>query len=159
MVKREYPESQPKYAIAQTIPNAGTGRMRSPYPKGDNWFYKNESTEFPLIPYETYRSPSLPFINGASISFSHGWTNFDPASSWYQVQAWAECIQNQAGWTVGEIALLTGRRATVSVTTTEILVQIGANGANIGRKSGNLNEFNLNPSRWLLFVQGVRKVE
>ena len=158
MVKREVPESQPKYAIAQAIPNAGTGRMRSPYPKGDNWFYKNESTEFPLVPYETYRSPTLPFINGASVSFAHNWANFNPQTDWYQIQAWAVCQTAQAGWQPGERVLLSGRRCTVSVTATEILVQIGANGANIGRKNGNLNEFSLNPNRWRLFVQGMRKI-
>lgn len=108
---------------------------------------------------EFYRSPALPFINGAAIAFTHGWANFDPQNDWYQIQAWARCIQNQSGWTVGETALLNGRRATISVTNTEIIVQIGAKGANIGRKNGNLNEFNLNIARWLLFVQGVRQVE
>lgn len=108
---------------------------------------------------EFYRSPALPFINGAEISFAHNWSNFDPTTDWYQVQAWARCIQNQAGWQSGEIALLSGRRCTVSVTNTEILVQVGGSGISIGRKSGNLNEFSLNPNRWLLFVQGIRKVE
>ncbi len=158
MVKREYPESQPKYAIAQAIPNAGTGRMRSPYPKLNDWYYKDESTERRLVPYETFTSAAIPFINGASVSFTHNWSNFDPSNDWYQIQAWARCIQNQAGWNLGEIALLNGRRCTVSVTNTEILIQIGANGANIGRKNGNLNEFSLNPNRWRLFVQGMRKV-
>ncbi len=159
MTKREFPESQPKYAIATTIADAGTGRMRSPYPKQDEWYYKNESTERRLIPYETFTSAAIPFINGASVSFAHDWANFDPVTDWYQIQAWARCIQNQAGWQSGEIALLNGRRATVSVTPTEILVQIGANGANIGRKNGNLNEFSLNPARWTIFVQGIRKIE
>lgn len=108
--------------------------------------------------FEFYRSGELPIVNGAPISFVHGWTTFNPATDWYLAQAWARCTQNQAGWVVGEIALLNGRRCTVSATSTNINVQIGANGVNIGRKNNNLNEFNLNPARWVVFVQGLRLI-
>ncbi|MDJ0596386.1 MAG: hypothetical protein QNJ72_41495 [Pleurocapsa sp. MO_226.B13] len=107
---------------------------------------------------EFYRSSELPFVNGAGLTFSHGWTNFDPGVDWYQVQAWAVCTQAQAGWNAGEQALLNGRRCTVSIDSTNIFVQIGANGVNIGRKNGNLNEFNLNVDRWLIYVMGIRKL-
>lgn len=158
MVKREYPETQPKYSLATTIPDAELGRMRSPYPKGDNWYYKNEATELRLVPYETYRSNEVTYVNGTEVIFTHGWANLDPITDWYLVQPWAVCIQGQAGWQAGERVLLNGRRCTVSVTATEILVQIGANGINIGRKNGTLNEFNLNPARWLIYVRGIRKL-
>ena len=157
MVKREYPESQPKYAIAQTIPNAGTGRMRSPYPKADdNWYYTNEGTELLLVPYETYRSSELPYLNGSEVGFTHNWT-FNPTTDWYQAQAWVVCISNQAGYTVGDRLFCCNRGTTIIATATEFVVRIRSNGINLPRRNGNLGEFNCNPSRWLLYVQALRK--
>lgn len=160
MTKREYPESQPKYAIAQTIPNAGIGRMFSPYPKGDRWYYKNENTEFPLVPYDTYRSPELPYLNGSEISFTHNWNNFNPLTDWYLVQVCALSTQFDSGWNQGEIAIFSGYGSGIGleVTATEIIVRISPSGISNGRKDGNLKSFTLNPLNWVLFVQGVRKI-
>ena len=158
MTKREYPESQPKYAIAQTIPDAGIGRMRSPYPKADNnWYYTNESTELPLIPYETYRSSELPYLNGSEVSFTHNF-NLNPETDWYMVQAWVVCQQNQAGWQVGDRLLCCNRGVTIVATGTEFIVRIRGNGINLVRRNGNFSEFNCNPARWLIYVQGIRKI-
>ena len=159
-MKREYPESQPKYAIAQSIPNAGVGRMRSPYPKADNnWYYTNESTEFLLVPYQTFRSGELPYLNGSEVGFTHGWNSFNPATDWYQAQAWVVCIQNQAGYAVGDRLLCCNRGITVIATATEIIVRVRDNGINLPRRNGNLGEFNANSARWLLYVQSVRKYD
>lgn len=106
--------------------------------------------------YDTYKSPTLNYINGAEIVFAHGWDEFDPTTDWYQVSAWAVCTQDQNGWTVGERVRIS-RRATVSIDATNIYLQIGNNGISITRKNGNLNEFNLNSSNWEIYVQGVRR--
>ena len=108
--------------------------------------------------FETYRSGELSYINGSEVTFTHGWSNFNPVADWYQVEAWAVCVTAQAGWSVGERVMLNGRRATISIDATTIYLQIGANGISAGRKSGNLNEFNLNSSRWLVYVQALREV-
>ena len=160
-MKREYPESQPKYAIAQTIPNAGTGRMRSPYPKADNnWYYTNEETELLLVPYETFRSLELPYLDGSAIAFTHNWNSFNPESDWYQVQVGARCNQFDSGWDVGDIAIFSGYGSGLSleITTTEIIVRILPSGIILGRKDGNLKSFTLDPLSWVLFILGVRKI-
>ncbi|MDJ0594421.1 MAG: hypothetical protein QNJ72_31340 [Pleurocapsa sp. MO_226.B13] len=106
--------------------------------------------------YETYSSPELNYINGAEVVFPHDWDDFDPTTDWYQIQAWAVCTSNQNGWVIGERALLS-RRATVSVDGDNIYLQIGNNGISITRKEGNLNEFNLNPNNWLVYVRATRR--
>ena len=159
MVKKEFPETQPKYAIATTIPNAGTGRMRSPYPKADNqWYYTNENTELLLVPYQTFSSGELPYLNGSEVGFSHGWNSFNPETDWYLAQPWVVCIQNQAGYTVGDRLLCCSRGVTIIATTTEFIVRIRNNGINLPRRNGNLGEFNCNPSRWLIYVVGLHKI-
>ncbi len=105
---------------------------------------------------EIFRSQLLPYLNGASSSFTHNWADFDPATDWHQVQAWAVCQIAQAGWQLGERVLLNGRRATASVDATQISVQVGANGIQVGRKDGNLNDFNLSPNNWLIYVEAER---
>ena len=157
-MKSEYVETQPKYSSAYDIPDAGTGRVRVPYYKDGRWKYKDETTEIDLVPFETFRSEELNYVDGAGVLFAHGWDSFNPGQDWYQVEAWAVCTVGQAGWLPGERVLLNGRRATVSIDDTNIYLQIGANGINIGRKDGTLNEFNLNPSRWLVYVQAIREL-
>lgn len=159
MGRIEYVDNQPKYSVASAIPDAGTSRVSVPYFKEDNWKYKDETTELNLVPFESFRSAETAFVNGAGVSFAHGWTGFDPVTDWYQVEAWAVCTVDQAGWVVGDRVMLNGRRATISITATNINLQIGANGISVGRKSGNLNEFNLNTARWLVYVQGIRRVD
>ena len=156
MVKREYPESQPKYGIDVQIPVAGIGRMRSPYPKGNKWFFKDESTEKPLIPFESFRSAELPYLNGSAVTFSHGWSNFNSATDFYQVQVWGICVQNQAGYVVGDRVLLNGRRCTATITDTSIVLSVGSSGISINSKSGNRNEFSLDSSRWRLYINAFR---
>lgn len=156
-MKNEYPESQPKYAIAQPIPNAGTGRMRSPYPKADNnWYYTNENTELLLVPYQTFRSGELPYVNGSEINFTHN-LNLNPETDWYQAQAWVVCIQNQAGYTVGDRLLCCSRGVTIIATTTEFIVRVRSNGINLPRRNGNFGEFNCNQGRWLLYIQALKR--
>lgn len=158
-MKREFPESQPKYAQSIQIPIAGTGRMRSPYPKADgNWYFVDESTEKPLIPFRTFRSAELPYVNGGLVNFTLPWDNFNPATDFYQVQVYGLCTQSQAGYQVGDRVLLNGRRCTATVTSTAIVVRVGGNGISIGRQNGNLNEVSLNSGRWLIYVQAFSSI-
>lgn len=108
--------------------------------------------------FEFLRSQSLPYINGGEVVFSHNWSNFDPSNGYYQVEPWAICTQNQSGWVKGDLLLLNGRGATISVNSTSVILKTRINGINVVRRAGNDKEMNLNPSRWLVYVLGVRQL-
>ena len=160
MTKREFPESQPKYPLNIPIPDAGTGRMRSPYPRSDgNWYFNDVNTEKRLVPFEVYRSEEVEYINGDLLLFSHGFASFNPLTDFYILQAHARCTIAQAGYNPGDPPiLLNGRRGTLDIDSTTVKVQIGGSGIQAGRRNGNLNEFSLNSDRWRLFVMVLRKI-
>jgi len=138
-MRQEYIVEKPKYTSATaTIPPARTGYITGYESFNGRLVYRDEATLKYLRPFEEFRSAELAYVDGAEVIFTHGWNNFDPITDWFSVN---------------------GRRATIDITTTQIKLRAGANGINIGRKNGNLNEVNLNDARWLLFVTALRRLD
>ena len=158
-MKREFVESQPKYALSTAIPVAGAGRMRSPYPRENGkWYFVDEASEKLLVPYETFVSTSLPYIDGAELVFIHNWNNFNPQIDYYQVQGWALCVQDQSGWTVGDRILLNNVGTALAVDNTSITIKIRKQGIISIEKTAKTGEFNLISSRWQIYVAGLRQI-